>query len=51
MNISTVDLCFAVVKSGLWEKEVKLPISQNPDFQGILRLAREQAVCGIGSCL
>ena len=47
MNKSTVDLCFAIVKSGLWEKDIRFSASQSPDFQGILRLAREQAVCGL----
>lgn len=47
MSNSAIDTFFALVSAGLWEKEAKLPISQNPDFQGILRLAREQSVCGL----
>jgi hypothetical protein len=47
MDNGTIEAFFALESAGLWEKEVKLPISQNPDFQGILMLAREQAVCGL----
>ncbi len=45
--ISTSEIFFALVKAGLWEKEVRLAEYGKPDFRGIHRLAREQAVTGL----
>ena len=38
---------FALLRAGLWEKEVRLAEYGKPDFRGIHRLAREQAVIGL----
>lgn len=43
----TIDTFFALVSAGLWEKEVQVAVLQKHDFLGILRLVREQAVCGL----
>lgn len=45
--MTTSDIFFALVKAGLWEKEVRLAGFGKPNFLGIHRLAREQAVTGL----
>ena len=44
---TTSEIFFALVKAGLWEKEVRLAEYGKPDFRGIHKLAREQAVTGL----
>lgn len=47
MSNSAIDTFFALVSAGLWEKDTQYSAFQSPDFQSILRLAREQSVCGL----
>lgn len=43
----TIDTFFALVRAGLSEKDVRLSAFQSHDFQCVLKLAREQSVCGL----
>ena len=38
---------FALVRAGLWEKEVQLLPYGIPDFDGLLKLAKDQSVAGL----
>ncbi len=43
----TIETFFNLVRAGLWERDTMYTSSQKPYSQGVLRLAREQAVCGL----
>ena len=40
---------FALVRAGLWEKEVRLALSEDIDYDSLLELASEQSVVGLVS--
>lgn len=47
MQSSSLDAFFALLKAGLWEKEVRLSTFADLDFNEISRLAEEQTVIGL----
>lgn len=44
---NNVGVFFALVKAGLWEKEVRLSLFEKIDFDTVYRLAKEQSVIGL----
>lgn len=47
MKQETVDSFFALVRAGLWEKDVRLSEFEKIDFNEVYRLAEEQSVIGL----
>lgn len=47
MENKTIDAFFALLRAGLWEKEVRLALYGEIDFQAVLDLAEEQSVVGL----
>ena len=47
MDNNTQQAFFALVRAGLWEKEVRLLPYGEVDYSEVMRLAQEQAVVGL----
>ena len=47
MKDNTQEVFFALVRAGLWEKDVELRKYETTDFDEIMRLAEEQSVVGL----
>lgn len=47
MKLDNQQVFFALARAGLWEKEARLASYDKIDFQGVYRLAEEQAVLGL----
>ena len=47
MRDNTVDAFFALVRAGLWEKDVNLSSFGEIDYNLLLQLAEEQSVVGL----
>lgn len=47
MKNNTIDAFLALVRAGLWEKDVELRKYETTDYDGIMRLAEEQNVIGL----
>ena len=47
MRDKTIDVFFALMRAGLWEKEVRLLPYQDIQWQNVYRLAAEQSVLGL----
>lgn len=46
-NVKTIQSFFALVRAGLWEREVRLAPYGDIDFSEVLQLAEEQSVVGL----
>ena len=46
-NNNTIDAFFALLKAGLWERDVRLSTYSNIDYSEVYRLAEEQSVVGL----
>ena len=49
MKNNTIDAFLALVRAGLWEKEVRLSAFDRIDYDDIMRLAEEQNVVGLAT--
>ena len=47
MRDKTIDVFFALMRAGLWEKEIRLLPYQDIQWQNVYRLAAEQSVLGL----
>ncbi len=47
MKTSSIDVFFALVRAGLWEKEARLSHNESIDYLEVMHLAEEQSVIGL----
>lgn len=47
MRDNTIEAFFALVRAGLWEKDVKLAQYGEIDYEDVLRISEDQSVVGL----